>query len=46
MTAAVLSLVCGETKHHSGEKRARKAKQNNGVFESIVSMATFGREYF
>lgn len=46
MTAALQSLVCRETKHHSGEKTARKTKQNNGVFESVVNMATIGGGYF
>lgn len=46
MTAALQSLVCGEMKHHSGEKTARNTKQNNGVLEIIVNMATFGEGYF
>lgn len=46
MTGDLQSLVCGKMKHHSGKKTARKTKQNNGVFESVVNMAVFGRGYF
>lgn len=43
---AFQSLVFREMEHHSGQKIARKTKQNNGVFDSVSKMATFDRKNF